>query len=69
MKTRKLKDIEVSAVGMGCMAFSHATEKSQVNNDDGFIRGWGLSQVDVDVIDAALGVFQLSEPAQLNTDR
>ena len=23
MRTRKLKDIEVSAVGMGCMAFSH----------------------------------------------
>ena len=23
MKTRKLRDIEVSAVGMGCMGFSH----------------------------------------------
>ena len=27
MKTRKLKDIEVSAVGMGCMAFSHGYGK------------------------------------------
>lgn len=27
MKTRKLKDIEVSAVGMGCMAFSHGYVK------------------------------------------
>lgn len=114
MKTRKLKDIEVSAVGMGCMAFSHGYGKlpseqysDEVRRhlegsldclrtdyvdiyylhrmggvpvekvaeamgrliDDGFIRGWGLSQVDVDVNDAALGVFQLSEPAQLNTDR
>ncbi len=23
MKTRKLRDIEVSAVGMGCIGFSH----------------------------------------------
>lgn len=23
MKTRKLKDIEVSPIGMGCMGFSH----------------------------------------------
>lgn len=29
MKTRKLKDIEVSAVGMGCMAFSHGYGKIQ----------------------------------------
>ena len=27
MKTRKLRDIEVSAVGMGCMAFSHGYGK------------------------------------------
>ena len=27
MKARKLKDIEVSAVGMGCMAFSHGYGK------------------------------------------
>ena len=27
MKTRKLHDIEVSAVGMGCMAFSHGYGK------------------------------------------
>ncbi|HNZ98648.1 aldo/keto reductase [Ruminococcus sp.] len=27
MQTRKLKDIEVSAVGMGCMAFSHGYGK------------------------------------------
>ena len=24
MKTRKLRDIEVSAIGMGCMGFTHA---------------------------------------------
>lgn len=27
MKTRELRDIEVSAVGMGCMAFSHGYGK------------------------------------------
>ena len=27
MKIRKLRDIEVSAVGMGCMAFSHGYGK------------------------------------------
>ena len=27
MKTRKLRDIEVSEVGMGCMAFSHGYGK------------------------------------------
>lgn len=27
MKTRKLRDIEVSVVGMGCMAFSHGYGK------------------------------------------
>ena len=28
MKTRKLRDIEVSAIGMGCMGFTHAYGKA-----------------------------------------
>ena len=45
MNTRKLRDIEVSPIGMGGM---------------GLIRGWGLSQVDVDVISRANAVTPLS---------
>ncbi len=48
MKTRMLRDIEVSEVGMGRLI------------DDGLIRGWGLSQVDVDVIDRAQQVTPIS---------
>jgi Predicted oxidoreductases (related to aryl-alcohol dehydrogenases) len=33
MKTRKLRDIEVSAVGMGCMAFSHGYGKIPSEED------------------------------------
>ena len=32
MKTRMLKDIEVSAVGIGCMAFSHGYGKIPDDN-------------------------------------
>jgi len=32
MKTRFLRDIEVSEVGMGCMAFSHDCGKSPGKN-------------------------------------
>ncbi len=28
MKTRKLRNIEVSAIGMGCMGFTHAYGKA-----------------------------------------
>lgn len=99
MEKRRLRNIEVSPIGIGCMGFSHGygeipTEEYSIEAirkayefgctffdtaeaygpnmlpenkdhnekivgvmekfiDAGLIRGWGLSQVDVDVIDRA----------------
>ncbi len=33
MKTRKLRDIEVSAIGMGCMGFSTAYGQAPEDNE------------------------------------
>ena len=48
MKTRFLRDIEVSEIGMGRLI------------EDGLIRGWGLSQVGVEAIDRAQKVAPLA---------
>ena len=66
MKTRKLHNITVSEIGMGCMGFSHGYGELPTKDyaveaiAEEVIRGWGLSMVNAEILDRANKICHVS---------